>query len=560
MKAPHLAPALAAVVIAAGALGGGYLYARSQEARYLHALAPVIASSQFLVKFQGSAWQRAAFGEPDLLPVYGSSELELKDPYHAANLFKDYPTGFTIFPVGKMGVGCLSMLEELAAVGQSLQGKKVAISITPPPFLRGMNPRENYQGNFSPLYASAVAFSMELGIPLKQKIARRMLEYPETLEKERLTRFALNRLAEDSPLGSAIYRTLMPLGQIQNLVFQLQDHWNALVFIYSMEPDLVHDIRHEPATLDFEAVAGQAELLYRDTSNNNPFGIAKHVWEREGSRLGRQVNAYPGSIFPLVKVIREMAQTISSAKEWTDFELLLQTLEELGARPLILSSPMKGAFYAYWAVPYEERRLYYDRLEKLTAEYNVPTLDFANHDGDPFFTLDPASHISSKGWVYYCKALNAFYHADETDRGYALVSGLPGGPGPAPDGPREKIPHYEGFHDSNGPSTIAGWAWDTTHPDRSVPVDIYDGEKLLATVAADRSSEALKKADIGNGRHVFAYAVPARLRDGRPHMIRVRIAGTDLDLKRTPKPLTVASGAGGQESGVSEKRKTHQEK
>ena len=51
------------------ALGGGYWYTCSVEARYLHALAPVIASDQFPVKFQGSAWQRAAFREPDLLPL-----------------------------------------------------------------------------------------------------------------------------------------------------------------------------------------------------------------------------------------------------------------------------------------------------------------------------------------------------------------------------------------------------------------------------------------------------------------------------------------------------------
>jgi D-alanine transfer protein len=545
MRAPHLAPAFAAVAIMAGALGGGYWYARSVEARYLHALAPVIASDQFPVKFQGSAWQRAAFREADLLPLYGSSELEFKNPYHAANLFKGYPTGFTIFPVGKMGASCLSILGELAAVGSDLQGKKVAISINPPPFFRGMMPDENYRGNSSPLYASALAFSMNLGIPLKQKIARRMLEYPKALENQPLTRFAVHRLAEDSPLGGAIYRGLMPLGQIQNLVFQLQDHWNALVFIHSMEPDLVHDVRHESATLDWQVLAGQAELLYRDNADDNPFGIAKQVWERDGSRLVHQVNAYPGGILPLVKVISEMAQTISLAKEWADFELVLQSLQELGARPLILSSPMKGAYYAYWAVPYEERRLYYDRLEKLTGEYHVPAIDFADHDGDPFFTLDPASHVSAKGWIYYCKALDAFYRAKEIDGAYALVSDLPRGPGPAPDGPREKIPRYEGFHDSNGPSTIAGWAWDATQPDRPVPVDIYDGEKVFATILADRFSEGLKKAGIGNGQHVFVYAVPERLKDGRPHLIRVRIAGTSLDLKRTPRPLEVASGVRG---------------
>ncbi len=65
--------------------------------------APRIAADQFPIKCQGGAWQRAAFARTDLLPVYGSSELELQDPYHPANLFKEYPSGFTIFPMGKTG-------------------------------------------------------------------------------------------------------------------------------------------------------------------------------------------------------------------------------------------------------------------------------------------------------------------------------------------------------------------------------------------------------------------------------------------------------------------------
>jgi poly-D-alanine transfer protein DltD len=40
----------------------------------------------------------------------------------------------------------------------------------------------------------------------------------------------------------------------------------------------------------------------------------------------------------------------------------------------------------------------------------VPLLDFAEHDTDKYFLIDPWSHLSRKGWIYFDRALDAFYH------------------------------------------------------------------------------------------------------------------------------------------------------
>src|SRR5260370_41879627 len=90
-----------AAVLAAGLLGGGLVsassYVRWLESRSIHTLAPMM----FALKNQGTELQAEAFRHPDLLVVYGSSELEQPNRYHASNLFRDYPTGFTLFPVGR---------------------------------------------------------------------------------------------------------------------------------------------------------------------------------------------------------------------------------------------------------------------------------------------------------------------------------------------------------------------------------------------------------------------------------------------------------------------------
>src|SRR5262245_16786669 len=91
----HLVSAATVLLVAWIALWVGETLAVSLERRFAHALAP----KQFHQKDRGTALQRAAFAQPALLPLYGSSELQtLGNPYHASNLFSEYPTGFTERP------------------------------------------------------------------------------------------------------------------------------------------------------------------------------------------------------------------------------------------------------------------------------------------------------------------------------------------------------------------------------------------------------------------------------------------------------------------------------
>jgi hypothetical protein len=97
---------------------------------------------------------------------------------------------------------------------------------------------------------------------------------------------------------------------------------------------------------------------------------------------------------------------------------------------------------------------------------------------------------------------------------------------------------YVGFHDRTNSKETYGWAWDATQPAAAISIDIYDGDNLLATVKADVFRKDLKKKGNG-GKHGFRYPTPASLKDGKPHSVRVRFAGTKLDLINTPKLVTL---------------------
>src|SRR5262249_30083528 len=158
-----LAPALTAVILGVVALAALGAYARSLEARSIAALAAdeVIIDQYgelYRLKNQGTALQRAAFEAAGLLPLYGSSALNLLRPYdrpfHATSLFRDRPTGFAVFPVGKEAMACLIALQKLAAIGPALRGRKVVISLSFSWFFDGFTAwMGGYAGNFSPLHA-----------------------------------------------------------------------------------------------------------------------------------------------------------------------------------------------------------------------------------------------------------------------------------------------------------------------------------------------------------------------------------------------------------------------
>ena len=239
---PHLAPALTAMIVSVVVLAVFGCYARSLEHRSIKALAAneriIERGGKLLpIKNQGIALQQAALDTGCLLLIYGSSELNLQAtynrPFQATNLFRDYPTGFTIFPVGKAETTCLIILQELAAVGPALHGRKLPVSLSPYWFFDRLTARADaYAGNFSPLQAGELAFNTHTSLPLRQDAARRMLQYPATVANRPLLKFALESLADGSPLSLACYDAVLPLGIAQNAILRYLDHWRVVQYLW----------------------------------------------------------------------------------------------------------------------------------------------------------------------------------------------------------------------------------------------------------------------------------------------------------------------------------------
>ena len=365
----------------------------------MHALAPDLSEA----KLQGVVLQKQAFEQPDLLVLYGSSELAKEMPNNATQFFQDYPTGFRVFPVGQPGTTSLAVLQKVAAVGEGLRGRKVAFSISPGWFFNETFDPKWYEGNFSQLQAYELVFTHNLSGGLKHDIARRMLDYPKTLDNEWLLEFSLERLAGGSVLDRILYAVIWPLGRLENAVGRVPDHFEAVLHILAEDAKL-----HEPKRRGLHA------LNWNDLAKRGAqFAVNKTALQTKRSEVAKKKASYAVAHETTALHTQTFLKRVAHAQEWTDLELLLRTFRELGAEPLLLSMPVEDIRLEVYGVSADARTAYLRRLGEIAGRYEVSLLDFREHQKDPAFLVDFLDHLSPQGWLYYNKALDDFYHQRE---------------------------------------------------------------------------------------------------------------------------------------------------
>jgi D-alanine transfer protein len=398
MKATsHLNAGIISILMIILGLIGFDLYARSLEGHYVNALAPLDLTQTI----NGIALQRAALYQTDLLPVYGSSEITMIDtPYDAEKFFATYPTGFTVFQVANLGAASLTIAQDLAVLGPDLHGKKIVISFSPATFTMSELPQDYYAGNFSPLHAYGMIFSPYLSITLKIDAAKRMLDFPATLQNDSFLDFAVIQLTSISRANRILYDLSWPLGELQIMTMRLQDHANVISYLYSHPVN--SDVQKVPQKIDWSANFSSALAEQKQHTLNNPLGIEDDRWW-----FYQHVLTHPT---PAGSEDTRFISRVEHHLEWTDLDILLHVLQELGAQPLILSRPMNVHIWEAQGVSEQAQNIYYVKLNEMVNQYHMPLVDYQQYDTDIYFSIDQGAHTSRYGWIYVDQTLDQFFH------------------------------------------------------------------------------------------------------------------------------------------------------
>ncbi|HEV7405424.1 MAG TPA: D-alanyl-lipoteichoic acid biosynthesis protein DltD [Chthoniobacteraceae bacterium] len=402
----HLVAALLAVGIFAAAAAGGCSWATAFERENFASFLPVLVepknhneddpeSVNYLdhLKNQGVAVQQRAFERPDEFPLYGSSELLKRIPDKSSLFFRNWPTGFSVFPVGRPGCNSLLLLEKLAALGEVTRGKRIAISLSPSWILTQTPDERRYAGNFSRQQALGALLNGSLSFTFRRDLARRLLLHPETLQKDAVLRFVTARLAGGRRLDRLGWTAAWPLAQLQHGLYGAQDHFEtALYMLRQPARHLTRIPRPEPVQLDWDRLLAEADAQSAPLPELVPYVAA-------GERV-----TLDEALF---------REVVERGQEWPDLKLLVRGLRELGMKPLILCMPVDGRSLVKTGVSRKELATFPARFRAVAGRWGAQVESFEDHEEDDRFLVDHADHLSAKGWMNYNRVLDEFYHTEQ---------------------------------------------------------------------------------------------------------------------------------------------------
>lgn len=375
MNRPHLTAAMLVFGITGLGLGSLELLAPRMEALHIRSLAPTFMQQ----KLQGLALQRAAAHTKDIVIMYGSSELNQPVDTVVGDFFAAEPTGFAVMPVGRGGTTPVIMSQHIAPLLKDLRGKKVVVSISPGWFFR-TQAQDSYASNFSVLHGMSIIFG-GLDMPLRRKMALRMADYPEALNRNSLLKRGVEALVSDSPWNRFVFALMEPMGKFCTALFRAEDHFNTLLEMASVKgPAVDNSIVDWPQRL---AEADKDDVIFQPR---------------------------PASTGRLSPLQLEGLASLEANKVWDDLEVVLDLLNAAQAKPLILSIPLDGPHCDDHARPREVRSAYYTRLKDTSARHRIPVFTFEEHEYDSDFLVNHTSHLTHRAWLYFNKTIDDFYH------------------------------------------------------------------------------------------------------------------------------------------------------
>ena len=411
----HFLPAAAAL----GTLLLAFLVAHGLVWRYLPAHMADFASHESPVRLTGNQLQTRAFQMPGELPIYGSSELDHHSPNRPDIFFRNRPTGFSVFPVGRAGTSSLVLLQKLAAAGRVAAGKKIVVFLSASWFAKEEVAKNAALVNLAAPQLGAWIFDSPLSRRLKGRIARRMAAYPDTLKDQPLLAEAVRVLANPTPGGRLLLAALAPVGKLQNVLFGALEDVVILdeMVRYEQPP---HVPRHPPSAKP--GIAPQPLTPTEPLATGEPnWNLLAREAEAEDAALN-DGNRYSATtrfatktptdrqlrIAPPGSKDTEFQQRLPNSMEWTDLVLLMDVMKALKVKGMFISQPFNGVYTDFGGVDAPARRAYYKRLARIVSPYGIPIADFSEHEEDRMFFND-SNHPSGKGWVYYNRAIDHFY-------------------------------------------------------------------------------------------------------------------------------------------------------
>lgn len=354
--------------------------------------------------------------------LFGSSELRPVPQVttHPANVFGQNNYGMDTMTIGRPFFQDLWHAVEIGALDEAIPDGKLVFFLGIQWFMTYQDPEgENFRWAFSPASMERFMANPRLSEETKEAVRAQALRYgidesllaePEALDLPARIDGALGDLFDSAERDTAV----------------AEDATNPdSDYGYCQEVPQAR-LEGEAQVPDWDAWMAYAEQeATRESANND-----------EGFMDSYYTDSYPTWLSDAIANYEAPEGAEYWETEWTDFLLVLQVCKELDIEPLIVIMPTKGVAYDQTAYTREVRELFYERVRQVCAEWEVPYVDFSDHEYDKYFLRD-VMHLGWTGWVHANKAIYEFFN-DERSADSAIVW-------PAADGLGEPSALEDGF-------------------------------------------------------------------------------------------------------------------
>ncbi|WP_088071381.1 D-alanyl-lipoteichoic acid biosynthesis protein DltD [Gottfriedia luciferensis] len=346
--------------------------------------------------FQGVLLQDKMLKDPKFLPIFGSSELARRDPFHPSRFFMGEKDEFTPYLIGRGGSQSLVHFLDLASLGDSIKNRKIVFVLSPQWFI----PRGIDDTHFSPNYSALQTYSFVLNntinSSIKKEIANRLLQR-SIVKKDPLLVTQLQALTLNNKKIKLEAMAEKPLVYTYFKILEKKDLFETVI----LDPDKNFRLKKSKyEDLSWDQVTKAADKIGQRESTSNQFGIINKYYKKHiQSRL-----------LALKDYKRNSNYGVSP--EYDDLQMVLDLLKKEHTKALFISVPVNGQWYDYAGFPREGREVYYTKVKKQIEDAGFQVADFSSHEYDEFFLKDTI-HLGWKGWVYVDQSLNKFYSVDQ---------------------------------------------------------------------------------------------------------------------------------------------------
>ncbi|MEB6201868.1 D-alanyl-lipoteichoic acid biosynthesis protein DltD [Mammaliicoccus fleurettii] len=307
-------------------------------------------------------------------PIFGSSELEKQDIFHPAHILKDKNAKLKPYLIGTGGSTDLIHAINVGSQAHNLNGKKVAIIISPQWFTDHGLTNDNFSARFSPLQADHLFKIKSLSPELKDRFAKRLVQFKQ-LKSDPYLNSVLSKKNHQYDEGTF-------MNDFENNIHEKHD---ALKSIFGREKvALTNSSKNHFSHMKWDEMRLYANQYGEKHSTTNNFGMNDQYWNLLKEQRKRYNRNYEFN---------------NQSKEFDDLQLLIDTLKEVNADPLFVVIPANGKWYDHINVNREKREAVYQKINKMLTSNNMKVYDITDKEYEPFVITD-AVHIGWKGWVY----------------------------------------------------------------------------------------------------------------------------------------------------------------